>query len=56
MSLFHELVLLWESETVYDQKSPTENMFGKIASLLRVFGKIPDPKTGGKKSIKRDRI
>jgi hypothetical protein len=31
-------------------------MFGKIASFLRFFMKIPDPKKGGKKSIKRDRI
>jgi hypothetical protein len=32
------------SEIAHDEKSPTENMFGKIASLLRILGKNPDPK------------
>ena len=46
MLFFRELVLFWESETAHDEKSPMENMFGKIARLHRFFMKIPDPKTG----------
>jgi hypothetical protein len=45
VSLFHELVLFWESITAYDEKSLTENVLGKIASLPRFLGKNPDPKT-----------
>jgi hypothetical protein len=43
---FCELVLFGVSETAYNEKSPTENMFGKIASLLRFFGKFSIPKQG----------
>ena len=33
MSLFHELVLFWESETVNAEKSPSENEVGGVYVL-----------------------
>ena len=38
-------MLFWESETVYEEESPRENMLGKIASLPWFLGKIHIPKT-----------
>jgi len=43
VSLFHELVLFWVSDTANAEKSPTENVPEENACPARCLGKIPDP-------------
>jgi hypothetical protein len=44
VSLFHEIVLFWDPETAYDEKSPTITSYGKIHIFWVFLEKFPIPK------------